>query len=135
MLTKCELLNLLVAWSCMGDADLADDDACLSGEVCSPDDRERVRRAARLVDLLRRRFRYVESPRFLREVAGKSPAYAAMRRKLQDEPAKRPEHLLSFNASLNAMLTSREAYDFVPAERHAELDALRDVLGQVGNPN
>jgi hypothetical protein len=135
MLSKGELVTLLVAWSSMNDADLVDDDACLSVEVCHQSDRAAVRRAARLVDHLRKRFSYVESPRFLHTLAGKSDSYAAMRRKLEDQPTKRVVHLASFNAALRSVLSSRDAYDLVPAERHAELDALADVLRRVGNPD
>jgi hypothetical protein len=133
VLSKNELVTLLVSWSCMSDTALADDDACLPEEVCHRNDRAAVRRAARLVDHLRNRFSYVESPRFSRGQAGKSSAYAAMRRKLEDAPTKRVNHLESFSAALRSILSSREAYDFVPAQRHNELDALVDILRQVGN--
>ena len=135
MLTKVELVTLLVAWSSMNDMGLADEDTSLSAEICSPVDRAPVRRAARLVDHLRKRFSYVESPLFVRELQGKSAAYATMRKKLEDEPTRRAAHLQSFTSALRSILSSREAYDLVPTERHTELAALAGLLRQVGNPD
>lgn len=135
MLSKHDLLTLLVAWSSMNDARLAEEDACLSIEVCSPEDRPAVRRAARLIDHLRQRFSYVESPMFRREVQDKSEAYVTMRRRLESEPTKRAAHLQSFTSALRCILSSRDAYDLVPTERHPELDALGSLLHQLANPD
>ena len=135
MLTKAELVELLVAWSSMGDVDLVDEDACLSAEVCHPADRPRVRRAARLLHNVRGRFSYVESPRFLQEVAGKSDAYCAMRKNLEDQPIKRRQHRSSFNAALASILSSREVFELVPPDRHPELDSLVDELQHCRNPD
>jgi hypothetical protein len=135
MLTKHDLVTLLVAWSSMNDAGLAEEDGCLSIEVCSPEDRPAVRRAARLIDHLRKRFSYLESPIFRRELQGKSEAVATMRTRLEDEPTKRVAHLQAFTSALRSILSSRDVYDLVPIERHAELDALASILEQVANPD
>lgn len=134
MLTKGEVATLLVAWSSMNDIQLADNDACLPQDVCSPEDRVHVRRAATLVDRLRTDFSFVKSPRFQRQVEGKSAAFSAMKQKLEDEPSKRAQHARLFDAALNSILASEEVYDLVPAERHADLRELQARLQRLGNP-
>ena len=134
-MSKAELLTLLVAWSRMNDAALADDDACLSIEVCDPKDRPEVRRAALLIDHLRNRFSYLDSPRFHREIDGKSASYVSMRERLENAPTKRAAHLDMFTSALGSVLLSRDVYDLVPEERHAELDALANIFRQVANPD
>ena len=135
MLSKAELLGLLVAWSRMGDASLAEVDESLSVEVCVAEERPAVRRAASLVDHVRKRFSYAESPRFGAALNGKSGSCRAMRTRLEGEPAKRAARLAELDAALESVLSNREAYDLVAAEQHPELDALVATLRRLGNPD
>jgi hypothetical protein len=134
LLTKRELASLLVGWSRTNDMHLADDDGCLTDEVCHPADRGAVRRAARIVHLLRQRFSYLEAPMFQRSLAGKGASFRQMKRRLEDDPKRRAVHACAFDGALSSVLTSGEAYDLVPNGRHVELDTLVELLRGLGNP-
>ncbi len=134
MLTKQELVQLLVGWSRTNDVHLSDDDGCLTIEVCRPADRETLRSAVRIIHALRQGFSYLESPVFQRSVAGRSVSFSQMKRRLEDDPTRRAIHASALDGALTVILTSREAYDLVPNGRHVELDTLVKLLRSMSNP-
>lgn len=135
MLTKRELLALIVSFASMNDAALLEDDRGLPPTVCNPDDRPAVRRALRIIQGLRARFSFPESPRFASEVQGRSTAYVTLRATMENEPVKKARHVAAFDAALAAVLSSSEAFELVPAARHPELAVLQSLLRQVANPD
>ena len=135
MLTKSEILRLLVAYARMRDQELVEDDQVLSLEVCFPKDRERIRKIMKLLVPLRDSFRYTESPEFLGAVAGKSEAVRQMKMKLASDPVRRKEAQDRFDRTLRDLLLSDEVLSLTPAPAHGTLREIAELVRGLSNPD
>ena len=135
MLTKSEVLKLLVAYARMRDQQLVENDQILSAEVCLPEDRPRLGRIMALLVSLRDSFSYTESPEFLESIAGKSEALRQMNEKLASGPVKRREAEDRFDRALRALLLSDEVFRLTPAVAHATLREIAELASSLSNPD
>jgi hypothetical protein len=133
VLSKPDLLTMLVGLSSMNDTASVDEGRCLTSEVCTKEDRAAVREVAHSLDQLLKGFSYTASPEFARAVGGKSAAVLAMQRRLAEEPLRRAEHRARLIGALAGLLSKDEAYDLLPEARHQILDRIRASMGQVQN--
>jgi hypothetical protein len=134
VLTKPELLQLLVAFASMNDTGLVDEDRILASEVCAPEDRALVREAAYGIRSLIVGFDYARSHEFQQLVAGKSTSVAAMLGRQAADPVHRKQHLDRFKQALAAQLTSDEARHLASLDQQAGLARVKVLLESVGNP-
>lgn len=135
MLTKSEVMGLLVGLARANDADLLNQDACLPSDVCAETDRAAVRRAASLVDHLVKHFSYVETPTFREIVAGKSEAYVKMRTRIECAPARHVEHQRHFEHALANVLNTSDILNLVPEARIEDVETLRVTVASLSNPD
>jgi hypothetical protein len=134
VLSRAELLKLLVALIRMNDSQVLSTDEGLPPDVSAPEDRKKVRDLRGLLIAIRRFFDYTESPEFLESIEGKSDAVGAMRRKLASHPMRKKEYLDRLDTALESLLTSRDAYRLVAAKRHGDVDGIRRILSSLSNP-
>lgn len=134
MLTKSQLMRLLVDLAAVNDVALLDEDRALPPEVCGSEDRQTVRRMARIIADVLRRYDYERSPEFEEAVAGRSSAVVAMKRRLTSDPVKRAEHRRRLEGALGEVLTSDAAvYLLVPKEQHGAIRSLIELAGLLRN--
>lgn len=127
MLSKSEVLQLLVVYARMRDQQLVENDQVLSADVCLPEDRRRLRRIMALLVPLRDSFRYEDSPDFQESVAGKSEALKRMKEKLASDPLKRREAESRFDRALRDLLSSDEAFRLTPTAAHPTLREIAEL--------
>jgi hypothetical protein len=135
MLSKHEVLQLLVALARMNDAAVMSRDEGLSNEVCSSTDRSIVRELRAYILPLRQSFDYTRSPEFRSSVAGKSAAFQGMQQKLAGDPVKRQSQVERFDKALERVLDSDEAFQLLPEEQHGVLLRVRALARTLGNPD
>jgi hypothetical protein len=128
------LLGTLVWLSSVNDIHLVEDDALLPDEMCAAHDRATVRRVARVVHSLLREYSYVRSPEFTGQLAGKSAAFAEMKTRVTNEPAKWPPQRRRAQEALASLLQGDAAYSLFPGHNHEQLDWLRSSLNGLSNP-
>lgn len=133
MLSKADLLKLLVALIRMSDSHVLSTDEGLPAEVCAPGDRDKVRHLRGLLIPIRRFFDYTESPEFLESIEGKSDTASALRRKLASDPVKKKEQLARLDRSLESLLTSSDAFRLVRARDHGTLQEIQRILSSLSN--
>lgn len=134
MLTKLELCRLIVGLVEVNDADLVDQDALLSVDVCTHDDRIAVRVIRDLIRRLYLDFDYVASPRFKAETDGKSSAFSAMLSKRYSDPVQRKECQRVYAVALGSILDDNNVYNLTRTAEHDSLDRLRELLNALRNP-
>src|SRR3954466_7050287 len=135
LLTKSQLIKLLVDVAAVNDVVILNEDRNLPAEVCAPEDRATVRRmAAVMMDLLRT-FDYERSTEFGDAIAGKSSAVVAMKRRLASAPVRRAEQRRRFEAALGDMLSGTTVYSLAPREGHEGIRNLIDLAGRLRNPD
>lgn len=134
MLTKPELCRMIVGLVEVNDADLLDQDALLSADVCTHDDRTAVRVIRDLIRRLYLDFDYVASPRFNAETDGKSSAYFARLSKQYSDPIQRKECRRVYAIALANVLDENDVYNLTRTAEHDSLDRLRELLNALRNP-
>lgn len=134
MLTKPELCRMIVGLVDVNDADLLDQDALLSADVCTHDDRTAVRVIRDLIRRLYLDFDYVASPRFNAETDGKSSAYSARLSKRYSDPIQRKECRRVYAIALANVLDENDVYNLTRTAEHDSLDRLRELLNALRNP-
>ena len=134
MLTKPELCRMIVGLVEVNDADLLDQDALLSADVCTHDDRTEVRVIRDLIRRLYLDFDYVASPRFNAETDGKSSAYSAKLSKRYSDPIQRKEFRRVYAVALANVLDKNDVYNLTRTAEHDSLDRLRELLNGLTNP-
>ena len=134
MLSQSELAGFLIGLVKINDADLIDDDALLTPEICAADDRAAIRRLRDMIQSLYRDFDYLASREFAAMGNGKSNAYRAMLARIWNDPEKRTQKCKEFADAMAALLADDRAYDLTPAEHHKIHDQLRDGLDRLRIP-
>ncbi len=133
MLSKQQLIGLLVGLKRVNDIELINDQAVLSNEVCLDGDRGLVRRMAFIVNELYETFDYSRSPEFLRSTEGKSAEFKAMRQRLLT-PTKRIEVQRRLGHALERVWESDEVFELIEPSRLGRIKELRNLLCEVSNP-
>tara|TARA_R110002072_G_C7569344_1_gene500963 strand:- start:82 stop:468 length:387 start_codon:yes stop_codon:yes gene_type:complete len=118
----------------VNDADLLDQDAILSVDVCTPGERTAVRGIRDLIHQLYLHFDYLASPRFVDETDGKSSAFSGMLRKRYSDPVRRAECRRAYAVALANILDENDAYSLTKTAEHDSLDRLRELLNALANP-
>lgn len=134
MLSKAQLLQVLVETAAVNDAHILFEDRNLPEEMCRPEDRETVRRITTILDGLLKRFDYRKSCEFKRGVDGKSAAYAEMMARFAQDPVKRSDHLRRFETLLSEVIGNPAVFDLVDEEQEADLRSLLELASRLGNP-
>ena len=134
MLTKRQLLDMLVGLTRANDISLVDDPKVMTREVCLEGDLPLVRLMATITSELYTTFNYANSPEFLRSVSGKTEAVRAMRLK-SITPQRRTEMQKRFGDALVQIMESDEILDLVESSRHERIKELRALLLEVFNPS
>jgi hypothetical protein len=134
MLSKQQLIGMLVGLKRVNDIDLVEDRAVLNHRVCLEGDILLVRRMAGIVNELYDTFNYSRSPEFLRSIEGKSAEFKSMREKLLT-PAKRNEIQRRLDQALEQIMSSDEVFELIEPGRQERIKELRNLLGEVSNPN
>ncbi len=132
MLTRNEILKMLVGLQEINDPNLIHDDAVLA-ENCLESDNVKVRAMAALVEDIYRRFDYASSPEFLRRINGKSEQHQTMHRKLLDN-VKLREAKQRLGASMTRILETDDVYDLVAVTDHHCLDQLKELAESLTDP-
>ena len=135
MTSKSGVIHFVMGMIETGDADLLEQNSILSLQICNSEDRPTVREIARLLKSLHDDFDYTKSPEFLTAIAGKSDAYQAMKMRLVSQPAHETENQVHFNLALHNLLASREAFELVPENRHADLTKVIELAESLSNPD
>ncbi|MCC9602246.1 hypothetical protein LOC67_16950 [Stieleria sp. JC731] len=118
----------------VNDADLLDQDAILSADVCTHGDRSALRTIRDLIHRLYQDFNYLESPRFTAETDGKSVAFSRMLSKRYSDPVRRTEFRSTYAVALAKILDDNDAYTLTKPADHKSLDRLREMLNSLENP-
>jgi|GEM_PF-1067546 hypothetical protein len=134
MLTKLELCRMIVGLVEVNDGELLDQDAILSADVCTLDDRAAVRRIRDLILRLYLDFDYLASPRFAAETDGKSSAFSGMLSQRYADPVQRRERRRQYAVALASILDDNDAYTLTRASEHESLDRLCVLLNALSNP-
>jgi hypothetical protein len=134
MLTKPEVCRMIVGLVEVNNADLLDQDAILSPDVCTHDDRAAVRRIRDLILQLYLDFDYLASPRFAAETDGKSSVFAGMLSKRYADPVQRKERRRQYAVALASILDDNDAYTLTRTAEHESLDRLCELLNALSNP-
>ena len=135
MLSKPELAGFLIGLVKINDADLIDDNALLTPEICAADDRTAIRRLRDMIQSLYREYDYLASPEFATMANGKSDAYRAMLAKRWSDPEKRTQQRKNYADAMATLLSHDRAYELTPPERHKILDDLRNGFRSLSNPD
>ncbi len=77
---------------------------------------------------------YLQSPFFQRSISGRPAEFRAMKTKLESQPRKRTEHARSFSDALAAIRGDDSAYDLLSSTQHHRLDAIRDLIASIDEP-
>lgn len=128
MLTKPELCRLIVGLVEVNDADLLDQDALLSADVCTHDDRIAVRVIRDLMRRLYLEFDYIASPGFIAETDRKSSAFSSRLSKRYSDPVQRKECRRVYAVALANIMDDNDVYNLTRTAEHDSLDRLRELL-------
>ncbi len=125
MLTRNEILKMIVGLKEVNDLDLLKDDTLLN--VSRFDlDKKTVRAMSIIIDKIFNEFDYEHSPEFIQKIAGKSEQVQCMHRKLLDqEKLKQVQKRLG--ESITSILDSDDAFSLVPAVYHQHLEDLKKL--------
>jgi len=123
MLTKNEMLRMLIGLKEVNDLDLVASDAVLAAS-CHEADNATVRMMASIVEEIYDGFDYELSPEFLSRVNGKSAQVQAMHRKLLDNE-KLNEAKKRLAKAMARLLEVDEVYKLVAVTDHHRLDELK----------
>jgi hypothetical protein len=134
MLSRRDLMTMIVETVAVCDITILNEDRCLPIEVCLPSDRTLVRQLAQLVQGLLDSYSHEESPEFGASCIGKSEAYIAVARKFSRDPMRRKANLARIEAALASLMESDDAYRLIANARHRELDEMRDIALSLSNP-
>ncbi len=125
MLTRAEILKMLVGLKEVNDIDLLMDDDILNAS-CIESDKPTVRAMATIIDQIYNDFDYESSPEFLQKIEGKSEQVQAMHRRLLNEE-KLKQAGKRLGESLTAILDSEDAFNLVTVAHHDRLEALKEL--------
>jgi hypothetical protein len=131
MLSRSQVLNMLVGLKEVGDLELVDQDVILS-KATAPSAFPLVRSMAAIIRQLFDAFDYEQSPEFENKSVNKSPEVQQMLRRLLT-PENRKAARLRLAEALSSVLDSNAAFDLVSLDKHALLLELRMLAGQLPN--
>jgi len=125
MLTRDQLLKMLVGLRKVNDIDLVDVDEVLRVS-CRESDRKTVRSMAAAIDSIYGSFDYTKSPEFESKLQGKSNAVREMQLRLLNSE-KRADALRRLADAITSVLHGDDAYQLVARNQHHHLDELRTL--------
>lgn len=74
---------------------------------------------------------FTRSPKFLASVSGKTPEFCRMKLKMETTAEKRTTHREQFLNALERLPLSREVYDLLDGDQHAQLDKIVGALNRI----
>lgn len=131
VLTRTEILRMLVGLGEVNDLDLIRSDAVLA-ESCLDSEKAIVRAMAGLIQGLFEDFDYAMSPEFLQMIDGKSPQVRAMHRKLIGKE-KQIEARKRLGESITMLLEEDDAYGLVAETYRDRLDHLKELAASIAD--
>lgn len=135
LLTKREVLSLVVGLIATQDAELLATDTVLSSQVCHERDRHCIRELALLVSTIVSSWTYESSPEFASRIDGKSKAYGDYVAKSLSHGENRRHLLERLFGSLTKLLDDDSAFTLVPTDYHKLLVDARCRLATLSNPD
>jgi hypothetical protein len=133
MLTKHQLLKLLVDVAAANDVAILAEDRNLPPEICKPSDRATIRGMAKIVQELSQSFDYSLSPEFQKDTEGKSASVVAMKRRFAADPVKRAELRRRFEGALGEILSGDEILRLLPVDKHRAVRNIIELAAGLGN--
>lgn len=134
MLTKQKVLHLVLALLKGGDIELLKNGSVLSGESCSDEDKEKIKKIGILITEMYSSYDYFASPVFLRTVDGKSEKYRETKISMESSAVKRKKHNDDFMSSIREMQDSRMIYDLISPAMHDKVDEAVTLLSDLKLP-
>jgi hypothetical protein len=135
VLTKQELLKMLIFFIRVSDEHMVWQDKTLTNELCVPDDRQTIGEITGLLKSVTNSFRYIDSPEFKNEVANKSAAYRSAKSKFAAEPVKKQRDRERLEKALENLLDSQEAFQLLPVNQHQTLKEIKALVFTLSNPD
>ena len=130
MLTKEEMLKMLVGLKEVNDLDLVDGNTVLAAS-CQDSDRTAVCAMAKIIEDIYESFDYEASPEFIGKLEGKSEQVQTMHRKLLDQ-SKRKEAKRRLGESITRILVSDDVFKLVRFKHHDLLVELKELVESIG---
>ena len=134
VITKAELIKLVVGLVEVSDADLLDNNALLTSDVCFSKDRDNIRVIRDLVVDLYNNFDFTVSPKFISMVDGKSSAYTSALKRKFNQPVLRSKLWNEYGMVLANVQESNQVYELTDIRYHPKLDEIHEILKHTGNP-
>jgi hypothetical protein len=135
LLTKREVLSLVVGLIATQDAELLATDTVLSSQVCHERDRHCIRELGFLVSTIVSSWTYESSPEFASKTDGKSKAYGDYLAKSLSHGENRRHLLERLFGSLTKLLDDDSAFTLVQTDHHKLLVDARCRLATLSNPD
>lgn len=135
MLTKREVLSLVVGLIATQDAELLGSDAVLSSQVCHEHDRECIREFGLLVSTIVSSWTYELSPEFTSKTVGTSEAYGDYLAKSLSRGDNRRHLFERLFGSLTKLLDDDSVFSLVQTDYHKQLDDARCRFATLSNPD
>jgi len=134
MLTKEEIIKMLVGLEATNDLDLVNDDKVLSIAVCSKSDRAKVKQMASLLSELFLSFNYEKSPEFQKSILGKSTKYREMKLRLISDPTKTKNYKRRLaDAFIN--FNTKELGELIKTGEHEKVKLIYSIMEEISNPS
>ena len=133
MISKKELLNLLVGLIEVSDYESIEKAQNFGNEVCKPSDEVKVKLLANLIRQLLMGFEYSESKEFLDSVSGKSEEFKLMKLKLINRPAKKNQLVEELAHALVDLEGERVEHLIRPSLKK-QLEEARHIYSALSNP-
>ncbi len=131
MLTKQKVLHLVLALLKGSDIELLKNSSVLSGESCSDEDKEKIKKIGMLITEIYSSYDYFASPIFLKTVDGKSEKYREMKVRMESGAVRRKKHNDDFISSIREIQDSRMIYDHVSPSMHDKVDEVISLLSDL----
>ena len=134
MLSRSELLRMIVDLCSVNDIEILGDPRALPEEICATEDRDIVRNMASIILCLLDDFDYQRSPEFNDLIQGRSAAFVAMKKRIASDAVKRDEQRKRVEKALGDLLANDDAYKLLPKEHHTILSELVGFAQALRNP-
>ena len=129
-LTTDQVLSMVVGLVRCCDGDIVEP-GFLSQTGIHPQNHHRVITLRDHIQRLVDEYDYIQSPAFLRGIAGRSPEFRAMKTKLEQQPEKRASHAQAFSNALASIRRDDSAYDLLSSTHQHLLDVIRLQLSAI----
>lgn len=133
MLSKKQVLQMIVGLIEVGDGDLAQKGYILNDSVCKKEDKKKVQLLAKSIYQIYRDFDYSNSVEFLDSISEKSDSVKEMKLNLISSGAVKKKHLTDISSAL-IELEGERIEGLISLEQKGLLDQARLAFSQLSNP-